>query len=161
MQPYPKSDDHKYSLNTLDIKAKLYTRKLHTWKAWAGSMQGETRLNIPIWYYRLYNIIWHRLFYFIVHYSNPLHSNKSSKWPQPKIFCHYCSIMHFLDHQILQTDANRNHKCHNFDEYRLKAVSSGILSDWVYFSWKWKWLWASEESLNRSDRCIQYFKNNL
>ena len=76
--------DHKYSFNILDIKAKLYTRKLHTWKAWAGSMQGETRLNIPIWYYRIYNIIWHRLFYFIVHYSNPLHSNKSSKWPQLK-----------------------------------------------------------------------------
>ena len=161
MQPYPKSDDHKYSLNTLDIKAKLYTRKLHTWKAWAGSMQGETRLNIPIWYYRLYNIIWHRLFYFIVHYSNPLHSNKSSKWPQPKMFCCYCSrtmssiIWYCRPMQIGTINVIF------FDEYRLKAVSSGILSDWVYFSWNWKWLWASEESLNRSDRCIQYFKYNL
>ena len=147
--------DHKNSLNTSDIKAKLYTRKLHTWKAWAGSMQGETRLNIPIWYYILYDTVFFILLCIIpilfiqIKVQNDLNQKIS------------LSLLQFLDHRILQTDANRNHKCHNFDEYRLKAVSSGILSDWVYLSWNWKWLWASEESLNRSDRCIQYFKYNL
>ena len=59
---------------------------IENWKAWAGSMQGEKPQNIPIWYYP-YEL---HFFSIIVHYSNPLHSNKSSKWPQLN-FCHFCS----------------------------------------------------------------------